>query len=165
MQFRTQYDSHERVISHPGDPIHVIRKPQFDKDGNYDLVEAGVENTYDIIQSHAESVDIHVLMERYARGDVSALSATQGVYADVTGMPNTYAGLLNTMIDCEHQFDALPKETREKFGYSFERWMASLDDMPGWLDKMGYAPADPDLSLNNNTQPSLDSAKDGVVSE
>lgn len=148
MKFRTQYDARTRVYQEPGTEEHILYAPEFDKDGNYTLVETGRENLYDYIQSHAESVDIHVILERYARGDVAALSKRQGFYADVTGVPTTYAGMLNTVIAGERQFESLPLEIREKFDHSFQKWLASMDDMPKWLQLMGLA--EPDTSLNNS---------------
>ncbi len=113
--------------SNPGTPVHTLLKPKFDKSGNYELVEAGEVNVYDEIQSHAESCDINVLMKRYANGDASALSKVQGTYFDATGMPKTYAEMLNTLISAENQFNALPLEERAKFDHSFEKWLTALD--------------------------------------
>lgn len=111
----------------PGTPVHTLLKPKFDKSGNFELVEAGEVNVYDEIQSHAESCDINILMKRYANGDASALSKVQGTYFDATGMPKTYAEMLNTLISAESQFNALPLEERAKFDHSFEKWLAALD--------------------------------------
>lgn len=159
--FKTQYDPHDRVYQHPGDPVHILYSPQFDKDGNFELVESGREDIYSMIQSHAESVDLHLILERYARGDVQALSRTQGVYMDTTGLPETYAGMLNTVIAGERQFNELPLETRAKFDFSFEKWMASMDDMQNWSQLMGLTP------LNNNEPPAPDAggAPDGGAAE
>lgn len=113
--------------SNPGTPVHKLLKPKFDKSGNYELVEAGEVNVYDEIQSHAESCDINILMKRYANGDASALSKVQGTYFDATGMPKTYAEMLNTLISAENQFNSLPLEERARFDHSFEKWLAALD--------------------------------------
>lgn len=146
MTWHTQYDRDPGPFSDPGDPIHILYTPQFDKSGDYELVESGRENIYDEIQSHAESVDIHVILERYARGDVDALAKVQGVYADVTGLPGSYAEMLNTVIAGEQQFLSLPLEVREKFDHSYQKWLISMDDMPRWMSLMGLATS----PLNNN---------------
>lgn len=151
MKWRTQYDERLEIHSNSGTEEHILYQPQFDKEGNYELVESGRENLYDFIQSHAESCDIHVILERFARGDESALSRVQGVYADVTGMPGSYAEMLNTVIAGEQQFNSLPLEVREKFDHSFQKWLITMDDMPKWLNLMGYE--NPSSTLNNTEPP------------
>lgn len=128
--FRTQFDAHERVHSGHGDPIKILYTPEFDKHGVMNLVESGRENLYDFIQSHAESVDIHVILKRFADGDASVLSRVQGAYGDFTDMPKTYAEMLNSLIAAENAFNALPVEERAKFGHSFQRWLSELDTSP-----------------------------------
>lgn len=124
----TQFHRRDDVpASCPGNHIHKLLKPQFDKSGNYELVEAGEVDVYAEIQSHAESCDINVLMAKYQNGDASALSKVQGTYFDATGMPKTYAEMLNILIDAENQFNALPLDERAKFDHSFEKWLSALD--------------------------------------
>lgn len=146
--FTSHYDPHGRVPQNPGDPVKVVYSPVFDKDGNLELKPSGKENLYDFIQSHAESCDIHVILERFARGDITALSKVQGTYGDFTTIPKTYADLLNAVIQGEAYFMSLPVETRAKFDHDFHKWMAGMDDMPSWLSAMGLepsvAPSDPD---------------------
>ena len=134
--FRTQYDPHDRIHVEPGQREHIRYGGHYDEKGRVVLDEIGRIDTYAEIQSHAESVDIHVLMERYARGDVDALSKAQGFYGDVLDFPKTYAEALNHMNEMEHQFMALPLEIREKFGHSFTEFLASSGE-PDFLDKLG----------------------------
>lgn len=149
-QFKSHFDDHARVYQQPGDPEKTVYSPVFDKEGNFDLQPSGKEDLYGFIQSHADSVDIHVILDRFARGDVSALSKVQGTYGDFTTVPKTYAELLNAVIQGEQYFMTLPVETRAAFDHDFRKWMAGMDDMPSWLSKMGLdsadsgpAPADP----------------------
>lgn len=133
----------------------MLYAPQIAKDGTYELIESGREDLYASIQSHADSVDIHVILDRYARGDVGALSRVQGVYADVTGVPGTYAEMLNLVVAGEAQFNSLPLETRAKFDHSYAKWIAAMDDFQEWQKLMGIA--QPTSSLNNS-EPAADSA-------
>lgn len=144
--FKSHYDDHERVYQFSGDSDKVIYSPVFDKEGNLDLQPSGKEDLYAFIQSHAESVDIHVILDRFARGDVSALSKVQGTYGDFTTLPKTYAELLNAVIQGENYFMSLPVDVRAKFDHDFKKWMASMDDMDSWLSKMGIEPASPSSS-------------------
>lgn len=136
MKFITQYER-RRVVQDPGNSVRVLFTSKLLDDGTIDLVPSGTEDLYAAIQSHKDSCDIHVLLARYRNGDVDALSRAQGAYGDFTHMPTTYAELLNSMIAGESYFNSLPVETRAKFGHSFEQFMLSMDDMPGFLDKLG----------------------------
>lgn len=134
---RTQFDPHERVFSNLGTREKILYSPQFDKEGRMELIESGRENLYEYIQSHKESVDIHVILERFARGDISALSRVQGTYGDFTKMPQTYAEFLNARIVAENYFNSLPLETRAKFDHSFDQFLVSLDN-PETLTALGF---------------------------
>lgn len=144
----TQFRPRTRFWTNPGSREKVLYAPEVAKDGTYVLVENGTEDLYAAIQSHAESVDIHVILDRYARGDLGALSRVQGVYADVTGMPGSYAEMLNLVVSGEAQFNSLPLETRAKFDHSFAKWIAAMDNFPEWQRLMGIE--QPTTPLNNN---------------
>lgn len=126
--WRTQFER-VRVRSNVGDPVHIIFSPEFDRQGRMTLVETGRENIYDFIQSHRDSVDIHVLLTKFQNGDASALSRTQGTYGDFTAFPKTYAEMLNVVIAGEQYFNSLPVEERAKYDHSYERFIASLDNL------------------------------------
>lgn len=125
--FRTQYQAHDRVHCDPGDPEKQLYSPVFDKRGIMHLEEAGKENLYDYIQSHADSVNIHIILKRFEQGDISVMQRVQGTYGDFTQFPTTFAGALNTLIAAEQYFDALPVDVRAKFGHNFAQFIASMD--------------------------------------
>lgn len=143
----TQFRPRTRFAANPGSREKILYAPQVAKDGTYELIESGRDDLYASIQSHAESVDIHVILDRYTRGDLGALSRVQGVYADVTGVPGSYAEMLNLVIAGEAQFNSLPLETRAKFDHSYAKWIAAMDNFPEWQKLMGIA--QPDSTLNN----------------
>ena len=145
---KTQFDDHARVHSNPGNRFKTLYAPRFDDNGVMELVENGRENLYEFIQSHKDSTDIHVLLDRYQRGDESVLSRRQGLYGDFTQMPNTYAEALNAMISAENYFNGLPVETRAKFGHSFQQFLVSMDK-PGFMEAMGFQSADTTPSVTN----------------
>lgn len=130
-----------RVCSNPGSPNKDLYHARYDDRGCVELVHDGHDDLYSRIQSYADSVDIHVLLKRFANGDVDALSKTQGIYADVTGIPKTYAELLNTVNDLERKFLALPVEVREKFGNSFAQYAATLGT-EDYFNALGVKPMD-----------------------
>lgn len=128
MQFETQFRKPERFLSNPGSPVKILYGPEFDEKGRMNLVEKGRENLYDFIQSFKESVDIHVLLKRFANGETDVLSKIQGFYGDFSEFPRTYADLLNTVNEGEAFFNGLPVEVRSKFGHSFPVFMSALSD-------------------------------------
>lgn len=156
--FPTQFDSHDRIFANPGDPIKILYAPQVDKQGHLELIESGTEDLYEYIQSHAESVDINMIVARYQRGDIDALERVQGLYADVTGLPQTYADMLNVVIQGEHAFESLPLETRAKFNHSYYEWMASMDDFAGFAAKMGFKMPEVDVVAGDQEKTAIRNA-------
>lgn len=142
MKFKTQFDPHDRVHQPQGNPIKTIYGPKFDGNGRMYLIETGKENLYDYIQSHADSVDIHVILKQFQNGDVSVLSRVQGAYGDFTQMPKTFAEALNTLIAAEQYFNSLPVEVRSQFNHNFNQFIASMD-APDFTSRMGIAPEAP----------------------
>lgn len=145
-KFRTQFESYEapvRIFQEPGDRIKTVYSPFYDDSGVMQLRPTGKLNLYDEIQSHADSVDIHVLMERYQSGDVGALARVQGAYGDFTQLPTTFAEALNLMVAAEQYFMGLPVETRALFGHDFHQFIASMDQSD-WTKKVGLDLPTPD---------------------
>lgn len=140
--FRTQFDFRSSPASEPGSRIKVLYAPVFDSNGHMSLVESGKEDLYDYIQSHADSVDIHIILKRFAMGDVSVLSRVQGTYGDFTQMPKTFAEALNTLVAAEQYFNSLPVEVRQRFNHNFNEFIASMDQ-PTFAQDMGIKPPDP----------------------
>lgn len=131
-KFRTQFDEHPRYQCCTGSRIKKLYAPRFDENGVMDLVEKGEENLYEYIQSHKDSVDINTLLRRYAQGDPDALSRVQAAYGDFTGLPSTYADLLNAVNDGKQYFEGLPVDVRAQFNHSFSEFMASMDGPDFW---------------------------------
>ena len=139
MVFLTQFDARDRTISNVGDRFKKLYEARVDNNGTIDLVEAGRENLYDYIQSFKDSCDINTIVKRFAAGDTDVLARRQATYGDFTQLPGTYAELLNTVIQGENYFNSLPLETRAKFNHSFHEWMASMDNMQEFVEKMGFS--------------------------
>lgn len=159
VKFRTQYDR-ERVRTNHGSREKIILTPEFDRHGHFELVESGKENLYEYIQSFKESVDINVILKRFANGDTSALSKKQGMYGDFTQSPKTYAEMLDRIIKAEAYFDSLPVETRAKFDHNFGKFVSEMGS-EAWLDTVGLK-SEPS-ALPDSVDPT--NVKDGVVVE
>lgn len=134
--FRTQYDIFDKPASEAGSRIKTLYGPIYDDKGIIGLKEIGTHDLYSEIQSHADSVDIHVLLKMYENGDESVFSRVQGAYGDFTHMPSTFAEALNTMIAAEQYFNSLPVDIKAKFGHSFSQFLAGMDS-PTWAADAG----------------------------
>lgn len=136
--FRSQYGLHDRVRQPAGSRIKTLYAPRINDDGTFDLVEKGKHDLYAEIQSHAESVDIHVLLDRYKNGEVDVLSRVQGAYGDFTGMPKTYAEMFQRIEDGKQWFYSLPVETRAAFNHDFTQFMSAMDK-PDFFERISVA--------------------------
>lgn len=151
--FRTQFQHSPVEYTNPGNRIKQLYGPIFDDDGVMRLIEIGKTDLYAEIQSHADSVDIHVILDRFAKtGDPGVLSRVQGAYGDFTQMPRTFAEALNTMVAAEQYFLGLPVDVRAQFGHDFHQFLASMD-APDFAQKMGIA-VDPELVKDTVPNPS-----------
>lgn len=134
------YKAYGKMPPKPTTPSGSRWEPHFvemyDEYGQPYLVRDGETDTYAEIQSYKDSCDIHVLLERYANGDMSVM-ARQGQYIDISGLPQTWHEVFNTLQSQRDQFDRLPIAVKEKFGHSFEQWAAQAGTEK-WLDNMGY---------------------------
>lgn len=135
--FVTRYNARERELpfANPGERFVKTYQPNMGADGVLDLIEAEPFDLYESIQSHADSVDINLIISRFINGDVSVLNRREPMYFDATEMPKTYAEMYQKVIDAHNYFEQLPLEVREKFGHSPETFFA-LIGTDEWTDKM-----------------------------
>lgn len=146
MKFKTKYDNHARVYCNPGSPVRITYQANYNDSGTLELAAVGQEDLYGYIQSHRDSVDIHVILKRFAAGEQDVLSQVQGFYADASDMPKTYAEILNAVLDGERTFNSLPAEIKRQFNNSFSEWLASFEQ-PDFASRMGWSkPAETDLT-------------------
>lgn len=143
MTFKTKYDDHPRFYQEPGNPIKQLYQGYYEKDGTLELRPSGEEDLYQFIQSHKDSTDINLLIQRFTAGDESALSRAQGFYADVSGMPKTFQEVLNAVLGGERAFDSLPAEVKQRFNNNFAEWLTAMD-LPDFAERMGFKSPDPD---------------------
>ena len=136
MEFKTQYSPRERIHPCAGSRVKQLYAGRYDANGRVVLEENGTEDLYAYIQSFADSVDINVILARFANGDTEALSRAQGFYADVTDFPANMADALNRINQAEEMFKSLPLEVRQRFDCSFEQFL-SQSGTEDWLQKMG----------------------------
>ena len=126
--FANQYRDHKRFLTGVGSREKITYEARYNSNGQLELNEKGKEDWYGYIQSHKDSVDIHVLLERFQRGDVDVLNRVQGFYGDITAYPNTFADALNVVRSSQEFFNSLPVEERAKYNHNFSEFLASFDN-------------------------------------
>lgn len=134
--FKTQFDPHGRVYCPAGSPIKETFYGEYDKAGVLQIKPKGTINLYEEIQSHAESVDIYTIIARCENGEPDLLTRRQGLFADISEMPNNFAEMLNKVQEGEELFASLSTEVKEKFNNSVTEFIATMGS-PDWFGKLG----------------------------
>lgn len=124
--FRTKYESYEVTPTCCGTSFENDYKMKVFDDGSRDLVVVGTIDTYSKIQSYKDSVDLKLTLERYARGDESALNRRHAFFGDFTHMPTTLAELSQRIIDANDLFNNLDIEARREFDFDAGKFFASI---------------------------------------
>ena len=123
MKFDTKFDVRPRkMVSHVGEPVKKQFIGRYDYNGNIELVEDGVRNVYDEIQSYADECSMDNILRRFAAGDVSVLSKSQGVYVDASQLPEHFVDMCNLVAEVERQFNLLPVEERAAYENNFVKY-------------------------------------------
>lgn len=151
MTFRTSYDR-ERIYSEPGSPWQDLYKFKINKEtGKKELVKTEAhDNLYDYIQSHADSCDIHVLMQRFANGDTTVLNHGSGLYGDFTNLPSNLAEVHERLMEVHELFKDLPNEVREKFDFSYDVFAHSFGTQE-WFDAIALMNPKDDINSKLET--------------
>lgn len=138
MDFKSilNYDS-SKYISPSGSKLLAKYAIKVDKKTGYEELKptGEYENVYDRIQADYPSTDINILMQRFALGETEAINIKQGFYADVTGMPSSYAELFQMAEDARVYFDELPADLKAMFNNSYTEFYAEMDSK-GFNDKI-----------------------------
>lgn len=129
MKFKNFFDSHDRVVADPGsrfkDELQLTIRP----DGSADFINVGKNDIYLEIQSHANSCDIHWILDHFQNNPVGleqAVNQRQGKFIDTLDFPKTYAEMLQRCIDARNFFYSLSPEIRDKFNHSVDEFIAQI---------------------------------------
>lgn len=126
MKFRNKYVRVPVPPSDCGSRLHNDYKMKVFDDGTRDLVVVGQINIYEMIQSHKDSVDLKLTLERYARGDESSVNRRQAFFGDFTHMPTSLAELSQRILDAEDLFNTLDVDARRAFDFDAGKFFASI---------------------------------------
>lgn len=136
MEFRTAYGEKLQNSSPTGEKFEMRHRANIGKDGKRELVKDRKVPIYELIQASREECEIENIIKRAVMGDYNALNARQGVYADITGMPQSIAEAQQMIINLKEEFEHLPKDIRAKFENNAEMYVAEFGT-ERWLDKTG----------------------------
>lgn len=126
--WRTKYDIDKRseIFSDAGSPYKTEYQLRV-VDNNDTLDPIGESDLYSYIQSHADSVDIHKILERCALiDDYSMLNKMPARFMDVTEMPKTLAEAYSKIQDAKEMFNRMPLDIKESYDNNFVNFIDSL---------------------------------------
>ncbi|QRV61667.1 internal scaffolding protein [Gokushovirinae sp.] len=123
-----------------GSRIIPIYTPHLEKDGTLTLVKDGEHNLYEEIQSHKDSTDLQLIINRYMNGDPAALARVQGVYGDFSQIPQTMHEAYDLMRQAELDFKKLPAQIQASFDNDATKFIMSLGS-DEWMEKMQISQA------------------------
>ncbi len=118
-----------------GSGIIPTYTPHLEKDGTLTLVQDGEHNLYEEIQSHKDSTDLQLIINRYMNGDPTVLSRVQGAYGDFSEMPLSLHAAYDLVRKAELDFKKLPAEIQASFDNDPTKFIMSLGS-DEWMEKM-----------------------------
>lgn len=120
-------------VNPSGDSVVQEYELEYSPKGVPYLVPTGTYDLYDVIQSFRDECDLGKIFQRYANGDVMALNKRQGVYADISEMPQDIFSAASLIERVEAIYNGLSEDVRTRIG-SFEDFLANplavLSDSP-----------------------------------
>lgn len=135
MKFYSQINPPKRIPTPAGDEYLEIFQEEITKDGNKELVCIGKTNIWAQIQEGKEKTEIQNVLQAVALGDLSVLKSQEPIYIDVTTFPKTLMEANNIVLKAKQEFEKLPKEVREKFDFSADRYVNEMGSKE-FLEKM-----------------------------
>lgn len=97
-------------------------------DGITALVKIGEKPLNEIIQAGYDGSTVADKLDRWRRGDESALGVPGGTYGDFTEFPTTLTEMQSYMQDVSNKFDSLPGEIRQAYGYNLGLFLQAVDN-------------------------------------
>lgn len=167
--FRNKYSKFEILASEPGSHLQNDYKMKVFDDGTRDLVVVGQIDIYEMIQSHRDSVDLKLTLERFARGDDSAVNRRQAFFGDFSNMPTSLAELSQRILDAQDLFNSLDVDARRAFDFDAGKFFASIgtpefDAIVQQFQPKPETPIIPNASLNATPNVSRETSASTVES-
>ena len=136
-KFRSAYDCApiEGLYSSSGDEYSPVYAEDVDERGVACIVQVSQEKIQDKIEACKEQTLIYNILNSFDDGTL--LNKAQGVYADLSAMPDNIHEAYQSVRDARMIFNGLSDEIRQRFNNSFDEFIASsfLSDFNDKLKK------------------------------
>lgn len=96
-------------------------------DGVNTLVRDGTTNVTAFVEAVFDETLIYNLIDRFNRGDLTALSSHPGIYGDFSSVPCDLIESFNMIKKIERDFSALPVEIKAHYENSVYKFAQGLD--------------------------------------
>lgn len=135
--FRTAYDCPviDGLFSPAGDEYSPVYAEDVDERGVACIVQVSQEKIQDKIEACKEQTLIYNILNSFDDGTL--LNKAQGVYADLSAMPDNIHEAYQSVRDARMLFNGLSDDIRQRFNNSFDEFIASsfLSDFNDKLKK------------------------------
>lgn len=111
-------------VNPSGDSVVQEYELEYSPQGVPHLVPTGTYDLYEVIQSFRDECDLGKIFQRYANGDVMALNKRQGVFVDISEMPQDIFAAANLLERVEAIYNGLSADLRARVG-SFEDFLSN----------------------------------------
>lgn len=124
-----------------GDLFQPVYSPKLEKDGSISLTQVDRIDLKREINSHISECDMSAILASLAAGDSSVLCRRSPMFGDFTGVPSSYAELLDSVAKSRSFFEQLPVSVKEKYNNSLSEWL-SVAGSSDWMSDLGFKAAD-----------------------
>lgn len=106
-----------------GERVEPDYKIHYSKSGVRSLEKDGTRNTWEEIQSHADSVDINIILARYNNGDESVLHKKAELHIDSTDLPTTLGEWHELMARANDVFKSMKPQDRDPYNQDVNQFV------------------------------------------
>lgn len=139
---RKPYDDPIRFNCYPGDQIEPVYEYVINSKGQKVLEQTGTKNTWESIQADQEECQIENILARVAVGDYTDFRP-DGIYEDITGMPNNLVDAMQAMQQLENYWNKLDNKIKRKYNFDVKEFIADSGSK-AWAENMGLINATAD---------------------
>lgn len=128
-KFKTPYDGNSmRTACSSGSPIVEEYATRLNKNGVKELYVKGTSNIQEKIQAQYEDTRIENIILKFVNGDMTVLNKRQGVYTDITEMPENIHEVQIMMENARNEWYNLPAEIKADFNNDIQQFTAASNE-------------------------------------